>query len=86
MYKICGKANAKYEIKSRLTRKFKATTDSNNKHPVAPNHLMQDFTAYGADQIFMSNISCIPTKEGWLYVAGVQDLYARKNVGWTGGS
>jgi putative transposase len=76
----------KYDIKSRLKRKFKATTDSNHKLPVAPNHLMQDFTAYGPNQIWMSDITYIPTKEGWLYIAGILDLYARKIVGWTGGS
>jgi putative transposase len=76
----------KYKIKSKLKRKFKVTTDSNHKLPVAPNHLMQDFTAYTPNKIRMSNITYIPTKEGWLYIAGIIDLYSRKIVGWTGGS
>ena len=44
-------------IRSRLKRKFKATTDSNHKLPIAPNHLMQDFTAYRPDQVYMSDIT-----------------------------
>jgi transposase InsO family protein len=73
---------SKNGIKSKLKRKFKATTDSNHKLPVAPNHLMQDFTAYGPNQIWMSDISFIWTAEGWLYLAVVLDLYSRKIVGW----
>lgn len=72
-------------IRSRLKRKFKATTDSNHKLPVAPNHLMQDFTAYRPDQVYMSDITYVSTREGWLYVCGVIDLFSRKIVGWTAG-
>lgn len=72
-----------YGIRSKLKRKFKATTDSNHKLPVAPNHLMQDFRAYRPNQIWMSDITYIPTREGWLYVCAVIDLFSRKIVGWT---
>lgn len=75
----------KNKIRSRLKRKFKATTDSNHKLPVAPNHLMQDFTAYRPDQVYMSDITYVSTREGWLYVCGVIDLFSRKVVGWTAG-
>lgn len=72
----------KHRIRSKLKRKFKVTTDSNHKLPVAPNHLMQDFTAYGPDQIWMSDLTYVWTREGWLYVCGIIDLYSKKIVGW----
>lgn len=72
----------KHKIRSKLKKKFKATTDSNHKLPVAPNHLMQDFTAYRPDQIWMSDITYVWTREGWLYVCGIIDLFSKKIVGW----
>ncbi len=74
----------KYGIRSRLKRKFKVTTTSNHQLPIAPNHLMQDFTAYRPDQIWMSDITYIDTKEGTLYVCGIIDLFSKKIVGWHG--
>ncbi|MBI1883926.1 MAG: IS3 family transposase [Chlamydiae bacterium] len=74
----------KYGIRSRLKRKFKVTTTSNHKLPVAPNHLMQDFTAHRPDQIWMSDITYIDTKEGTLYICGIIDLFSKKIVGWHG--
>jgi len=76
----------KHRIRSKLKRKFKATTSSDHKLPVAPNHLMQDFTAYRPNQIWMSDITYVPTAEGWLYVCGIIDLFSKKIVGWTAGS
>jgi len=76
----------KHGIRSKLKRKFKATTDSNHKLPVKPNLLMQDFTAYRPDQVWMSDITYIQTREGWLYVCAVIDLFSRKIVGWTASS
>lgn len=73
----------KHGIRSRLKRKFKVTTDSNHKLPVAPNHLMQDFTAYRPNQIWMSDITYVPTREGWLYVCAIIDLFSRRVVGWS---
>jgi putative transposase len=76
----------KHGIRSKLKRKFKVTTDSNHKLPVAPNLLMQDFTAYRPDQIWMSDITYVQTREGWLYVCAVIDLFSKKIVGWTASS
>jgi transposase InsO family protein len=73
----------KHGMRSRLKRKFKVTTDSSHKLPVAPNHLMQDFRAYRPDQIWMSDITYVSTREGWLYVCAVIDLFSRKIVGWS---
>ena len=68
---------------SRVVRKYKVnTTDSKHAFPVQPNHLNQKFVAQKPNEIWMSDITYVPTKEGWLYLASVMDLYTRKIVGW----
>nr|WP_246418649.1 IS3 family transposase [Roseomonas pecuniae] len=69
-------------LRARQKRRFKRTTDSNHNSPVAPNLLDQDFSAEGPDQKWGSDISTIWTREGWLYLAVVIDLFARRVVGW----
>jgi putative transposase len=69
-------------IRARHKRKFKATTTSNHTLPVAPNLLNQDFTTSEPDQVWVSDITYIPTREGWLYIATVMDVYTRMIVGW----
>jgi putative transposase len=64
------------------TRKFKATTDSKHSLPVAPNLLQNDFTAQDPHQKWVGYITYILTKEGWLYLVTVIDLFSRKVVGW----
>ena len=66
-----------------IKRRFKRTTDSPHDHPVAPNLLDQDFTAERPNQVGSTDISYIWTREGWLYLAIVMDLYARPIVGWS---
>jgi len=63
-------------------RRFKRTTDSHHGFPVAPNLLKQDFTAERPDQKWGADISYVWTREGWLYLAVVIDLFARRVVGW----
>lgn len=63
-------------------RKFKATTYSKHKLPVAPNVLEQDFTATAPNQKWVTDITYLWTTEGWLYLAIVVDLYSRRVVGW----
>ena len=58
------------------------TTNSNHKFSVAPNVLNREFTADGPNQKWVADITYVPTDEGWLYVAGVLDLFSRKIVGW----
>jgi len=58
------------------------TTDSQHRLPVAPNWLAQQFTAAGPNQKWLADLTYIPTAEGWLYLAGVMDLFSRKIVGW----
>ena len=71
-------------IRSKIVLKFKpSTTDSKHAHPVAENVLNRDFKANGANQKWVTDITYVETDEGWLYVAGVLDLYSRKIVGWS---
>lgn len=72
-------------LQARQKRRFKRTTDSEHVFPVAPNVLEQDFTATGPNQKGGADISYIWTREGWLYLAVVIDLFARRVVGWATG-
>ena len=68
-------------------RKFRVrTTDSNHEFPVASNELDQDFTATEPNEIWLSDVTHIPTREGWLDLAAVEDLYSRRVVGWSMGT
>jgi putative transposase len=72
-------------LRARQKRRFTRTTDSQHAWPVAPNLLDQNFTAAGPDEKWGADISYIWTKEGWLYLAVVIDLFARRVVGWSTG-
>jgi putative transposase len=68
-------------------KRWKAsTTDSNHAYPVAANLLNRDFTAEAPNQKWVADITYIWTREGWLYLAAVLDLFSRKIVGWSMGS
>jgi len=69
-------------IKAKTVRKFKVTTDSKHNLPVAPNLLDRQFTVARPNAVWVSDITYIWTSEGWLYLAGVVDLYSRQVVGW----
>ena len=62
---------------------FKVTTQRDPKHTVADNLLDQDFTAEGPNERWASDITYIKTRQGWLYLAVVLDLYSRRIVGWS---
>ena len=68
---------------SRTKRKFVVTTDSNHAEPVADNILDRDFTATAPNQKWLTDITYIPTREGWLYLAAVLDVFSRRVVGWS---
>ena len=72
----------KYSILARYKRKYKTTTDSRHTLPVAPNLLNRQFNVSVPNQVWVSDITYIPTQEGWLYLATTLDLYSRKIVGW----
>jgi transposase InsO family protein len=70
------------DIQAKQKRRFKTTTKRNKAHPVAPNLLKRDFTAEQPDQKWLTDITYIPTLEGWLYLAAILDMYTRRIVGW----
>lgn len=69
-------------IAAKTKRKFRHTTDSNHDQPVADNILERRFDPEGANKAWVADITFIPTREGWLYLAAVEDLYSRMVVGW----
>jgi putative transposase len=69
-------------LQAREKRRFKRTTDSHHAWPVAPNIINQDFTASKPDEKWGADISYVWTRQGWLYLAVVIDLFARRVVGW----
>lgn len=71
-------------IVAKSKRKFKVTTDSKHNHPVADNILNRKFNEVkSTNQVWVSDITYIATREGFLYLATVMDLFSRKIVGWS---
>jgi Transposase and inactivated derivatives len=68
-------------LKSRTVKKYKATTNSKHNMPVSENVLNQTFVAKEPNKVWMTDITYIPTDEGWLYLASVEDLCTRKIAG-----
>jgi putative transposase len=70
-------------IAAKTARKFRCTTtDSDHDLPVAENLLDRQFNPSEANEVWLADITYIPTREGWLYLAAVEDLYSRRVVGW----
>jgi putative transposase len=69
-------------LRARQPCRFKRTTDSLHAFPVAPNLIDQDFSAKRPNEKWGADISYVWTREGWLYLAVVMDLFARRVVGW----
>jgi transposase InsO family protein len=70
-------------IRARPRRRFVATTDSHHDLPVAENLLAQNFTATAPNQRWVTDITYVPTGEGWLFLAAILDLFSRRVVGWS---
>src|SRR5207302_7257742 len=70
-------------IRAKAPRRFVRTTDSNHRRPVAENLLARDFEPAGPNESWCADITYIPTGEGWLYLAVVEDLFSRMIVGWS---
>jgi transposase InsO family protein len=86
--KVCRNTVARvmkaHGIKARTHRRFRVrTTDSRHEYPIAPNLLDRRFTAQRPDQIWLTDLTYIPTEEGFLFLAGVMDLFSRRIVGWS---
>jgi len=75
----------KLGIRCKQKRKFKATTNSKHTLPVAENLLKQQFKVAAPDKVWVSDITYVPTDEGWLYLAGHKDLFNGEIVGYAMG-
>lgn len=71
------------ELSAKLKHRRVITTKRDETHPVAPNILNRDFHAKEPDKKWVTDITYIPTKQGWLYLAVILDLYSRMIVGWS---
>lgn len=69
-------------VACRQRRRFRATTHSDARHPVAPNILNRQFNTSAPNQAWVADITAIATQQGWLYLACVLDLFSRRIVGW----
>ncbi len=70
-------------IRSIVKKKYVATTNSNHSFKFSPNLLNREFTVTNPGQFWVSDLTYIKTKEGWLYLTVIIDLYDRKVVGWS---
>lgn len=70
-------------IAAKTKRKFRQTTDSNHSMPVAGNVLGRQFEPERPNTSWVADVTYIPTREGWLYLAVVEDLFSRRVVGWS---
>ncbi len=72
----------KLELRCKQKRKFKVTTDSRHNLPVAQNLLERNFNVVAPNRAWVSDITYISTDEGWLYLAGLKDLFNGELVGY----
>lgn len=69
-------------VEARRKRRFRRTTDSNHSMPIAPNLLNRHFTTNAPNKAWVTDVTYIPTGEGWLYLAAMLDLFSRRVVGY----
>ena len=87
-HRVCRNTVARvmkeHQIRARTHKRFRVcTTDARHAHPVAPNLLDRQFTASELNQVWLTDITYIPTDEGFVYLAGVMDLCSRRIIGWS---
>jgi putative transposase len=78
-----AKIMREHGIRAKGARRRVRTTDSNHRLPVAENHLARDFNPDEPNRAWSADITYVPTREGWLYLAVVEDLFSRMIVGWS---
>ena len=86
-YKVSRITVAKYMkelgLRSKLSKKFKVTTNSNHNYLVVENVLNREFNVKMPSKVWVSDITYIQTKEGFVYLTTIMDLYDRKIIGWS---
>ena len=86
-YRFMERAGSGFEVmkmrRSLMRRRFKVTTRSDHRLPVAEDLVRRDFTAASINELWVSDITYIWTWEDWLYLAAVMDVHNREVVGWT---
>jgi transposase InsO family protein len=71
-------------LQARTRKRWKPrTTDSQHPHPIAPNLLLERAAPQAINEVWVEDITYLPTAEGWLYLAGVLDLFSRRVIGWS---
>jgi putative transposase len=78
--KRVGRIRRQNGLKCRIRRRFRRTTDSRATKRIAPNLLERDFTASEPNRVWVGDVTYVPTREGWLYLAVLIDLYSRRIV------
>jgi transposase InsO family protein len=70
-------------LRSIIRKKFRiSTTDSQHQYPISKNHLQRNFQVNSPGKVWVSDITFIPTRKGWLYLTMILDLFDRKVIGW----
>ena len=69
-------------LRSKRRRRYRVTTQSKHRRPLAPNRLARQFTAKTPNEKWLTDITYVRTRQGWLYLAAVLDLFSRRVVGW----
>lgn len=73
----------RHGLRAQVRKRFvPRTTDSDHDQPIAPNRLAESAPPAGPDQVWVSDLTYVPTAQGWLYLALVMDLWSRRIVGW----
>lgn len=70
------------QLRARPRRRFVRTTDSSHSLPTPPNLLARNFRSAAPDRVWAGDVTYLPTREGWLYLAVLLDLFSRRVVGW----
>jgi transposase InsO family protein len=73
----------KHNIQAKTKRKFKITTQSKHKYPLSPDLVNQNFSATAPNELWTSDITYIRTRQGWLYLTVILDVFNRQIVGWS---
>jgi len=86
----CGRHRVRHlrrahAIQSKRRRRYLRTRSPYQRIPAAPNLLAWPFTSPGPDRVWVADITYVPTRQGWLYLAAMLDVYTRRVVGWAMG-